>query len=64
MGEELLQQIKKMQTELTELAAQGLPMQSGPVLKKSQALDVLIVAYLEQQQRQEDGCQSAAQMLQ
>ncbi len=38
-----------MRTELVHLVEQGNSVQAGIVVEKSQALDVLIAAYLEQQ---------------
>lgn len=49
MGKMLLQEINNMRVELMHLVEQGNSVQDGIVVEKSQALDVLIVAYLEQQ---------------
>lgn len=49
MGKMLLQEINNMRVELMYLVEQGNSVQDGIVVEKSQALDVLIVAYFEQQ---------------
>lgn len=49
MEKTLLQEITIMRTELVHLVEQGNSVQAGIVVEKSQALDVLIAAYLEQQ---------------
>ncbi len=62
MEQNLLQKIDAMRGELIRLVEQGYPVQAEIVVRQSQALDVLIAAYLEQLQ---DGCcKSAAEMLQ
>ena len=49
MEKTLLQETAIMRTELVRLVEQGNSVQAGIVMEKSQALDVLIAAYFEQQ---------------